>query len=278
VLARVVAPHTAHEHARAAGRLTLNHTNFGRLDDFAPEGGLDGVVLDIGVSSMQIDEADRGFSFQRNGPLDMRMSSDGVSAADVVNRAKAGDLIRIFGLLGEERHAGRIARAIEKRRLEHKFTTTRDLANLIEMVNPRRAVDKIHPATRVFQALRIYVNNELGELVKALFAAERAIKPGGRLVVVSFHSLEDRIVKRFFADRAGKAAGSRYLPEIGQTPVVFEPVSRSAISATDEEAEINPRARSAKLRAGIRTVAKPAKLDATIFDLPQLADIERMGG
>ena len=258
-------------------RLSLHQSTFSRLDDFAPGGGLDGVVLDIGVSSMQIDEAGRGFSFQRNGPLDMRMSSDGVSAADVVNRARATDLIRIFNFLGEERQASRIARAIEKRRAEKKFTTTRDLASLIEMVNPRRAVDKIHPATRVFQALRIYVNNELGELADALFAAERALKPGGRLVVVTFHSLEDRIVKRFLADRAGKASGSRHLPEIAQAPVIFEPVSRQAISASDAESEVNPRARSAKLRAGIRTSAPAAKPDLSIFDLPQLASIERMG-
>lgn len=261
-----------------AGRLTLNHSTFSRLDDFAPDGGLDGVVLDIGVSSMQIDEAERGFSFQRNGPLDMRMSSDGVSAADVVNKARATDLIRIFSFLGEERQASRIARAIEKRRAEKKFTTTRDLANLIEMVNPRRAVDKIHPATRVFQALRIYVNDELGELAGALFAAERALKPGGRLVVVTFHSLEDRIVKRFFADRAGKASGSRHLPEVAQTPTIFEPISRQAVAASDAEADINPRARSAKLRSGIRTKASSGKADLTIFDLPQLASIERMGG
>ena len=264
--------------AEFAGRLSLHHSTFSRLDDFAPEGGLDGVVLDIGVSSMQIDEAERGFSFQRNGPLDMRMSSDGVSAADVVNRAKANDLIRIFNFLGEERQASRVARAIEKRRAEKPFTTTRDLANLIEMVNPRKAADKIHPATRVFQALRIFVNNELGELAGALFAAERALKPGGRLVVVTFHSLEDRIVKRFFADRAGKASGSRHLPEVSQAPVIFEQVSRQAISATDAEADINPRARSAKLRAGIRTTATSGKGDLSIFDLPQLASIERMGG
>jgi 16S rRNA (cytosine1402-N4)-methyltransferase len=262
---------------QSAGKLTLNHSTFSRLDDFAPEGGLDGVVLDIGVSSMQIDEADRGFSFQRNGPLDMRMSSDGVSAADVVNKARATDLIRIFSFLGEERKASRIARAIEKRRVEQKFTTTRDLANLIEMVNPRRATDKIHPATRVFQALRVYVNNELGELADALFAAERSLKPGGRLVVVSFHSLEDRIVKRFFADRAGKASGSRHLPELSQAPTIFELISRQAVAASEAEAEINPRARSAKLRSGIRTQAAPGKADLTIFDLPQLASIERMG-
>ena len=261
---------------RYEGRLSLHHTKFSKLDDFAPEGGLDGVVLDIGVSSMQIDEAERGFSFQRNGPLDMRMSSAGVSAADVVNRAKVSDLTRIFGFLGEERQAGRIARAIEKRRLDKPFETTRDLAGMIEIVTPRKMTDKIHPATRVFQALRVFVNNELGELADALFAAERALKPGGRLVVVSFHSLEDRMVKRFFADRAGKASGSRHLPEVMQAPEIFKPISRQAVLASDAEAEINPRARSAKLRSGIRTDAKAAKPDASIFDLPNLADIGRL--
>jgi 16S rRNA (cytosine1402-N4)-methyltransferase len=261
---------------RYEGRLTLHQTKFSALDKFAPEGGLDGVVLDIGVSSMQIDEADRGFSFQRNGPLDMRMSNAGVSAADVVNRAKVSDLTRIFGFLGEERQAGRIARAIEKRRVDKPFETTRDLAGMIEIVTPRKMTDKIHPATRVFQALRIFVNNELGELASALFAAERALKPGGRLVVVSFHSLEDRMVKRFFADRAGKASGSRHLPEVHQAPEIFKLTSKQAVLASEAEAEINPRARSAKLRGGIRTAAKAAKPDLGIFDLPNLADIERL--
>jgi 16S rRNA (cytosine1402-N4)-methyltransferase len=260
------------------GRLTLNHTEFSALAAFAPEGGLDGVVLDIGVSSMQIDEAERGFSFQRNGPLDMRMSSSGVSAADVVNRAKVSDLIRIFGFLGEEKHSGRIARAIEKRRLNEPFQTTRDLANLIETVNPRKAKDKIHPATRVFQALRIFVNDELGELAQALFAAERALKPGGRLVVVTFHSLEDRIVKKFFSERAGKASGSRHLPMVEARKATFEPVGKGMVAASEEEAELNPRARSAKLRAGIRTQAPPERADMGIFDLPDLATLEKIGG
>lgn len=260
-----------------AGRLKLIHSQFSRLAEHAPEGGLDGVVLDIGVSSMQIDEADRGFSFQRNGPLDMRMSRQGVSAADVVNRAKASDLTRIFGFLGEEKQSGRIARAIEKRRATEPFTTTRELANLIETVNPRKAKDKIHPATRVFQALRVFVNDELGELADALFAAERALKPGGRLVVVTFHSLEDRIVKQFFADRSGKASGSRHMPMVEARPVVFETIGKPMISATEEEAEINPRARSAKLRAGLRTAAVSRAADRSIFDLPDLASLQKMG-
>ncbi|MGI2031736.1 16S rRNA (cytosine(1402)-N(4))-methyltransferase RsmH [Rhizobium panacihumi] len=261
----------------SGGRLSLIHSQFSDLDQHAPDGGLDGVVLDIGVSSMQIDEAERGFSFQRNGPLDMRMSASGVSAADVVNRAKVGDLTRIFGFLGEENHAGRIARAIEKRRAQEPFTTTRDLANLIETVNPRRAKDKIHPATRVFQALRIFVNDELGELAQALFAAERSLKPGGRLVIVSFHSLEDRIVKKFFADRSGKATGSRHMPLVEERPVVFETIGKPMIGATEEEAEINPRARSAKLRAGLRTTAAPGSANMSIFDLPDLASLVTMG-
>ncbi|MGK6312130.1 16S rRNA (cytosine(1402)-N(4))-methyltransferase RsmH [Neorhizobium sp. DT-125] len=261
----------------SGGRLKLIHSQFSRLADHAPEGGLDGVVFDIGVSSMQIDEAERGFSFQRNGPLDMRMSKDGVSAADVVNRAKAGDLTRIFGFLGEEKQAGRIARAIEKRRAVAPFATTRDLANLIETVNPRKAKDKIHPATRVFQALRIFVNDELGELAEALFAAERVLKPGGRLVVVTFHSLEDRIVKQFFADRSGKVSGSRHLPMVEAKPAIFEALGKPMIAASDEEAEANPRARSAKLRAGVRTDAPPRAADMSIFDLPDLASLAKMG-
>ncbi|NSY17803.1 16S rRNA (cytosine(1402)-N(4))-methyltransferase RsmH [Neorhizobium sp. AL 9.2.2] len=263
--------------AAHAGRLSLIHSQFSQLADHAPEGGLDGVVLDIGVSSMQIDEAERGFSFQRNGPLDMRMSSNGVSAADVVNRAKVGDLIRIFGFLGEEKHSGRIARAIEKRRVTEPFRTTRDLVNLIESVNPRKAKDKLHPSTRVFQALRIFVNDELGELAQALFAAEQALKPGGRLVVVTFHSLEDRIVKQFFADRSSKTSGSRHLPMVAVKEAIFDPLGKAMVAASEEEAEINPRARSAKLRAGIRTEAKSRGSDMSIFDLPSLASLSTLG-
>ncbi|MBB5534043.1 16S rRNA (cytosine(1402)-N(4))-methyltransferase RsmH [Rhizobium giardinii] len=260
------------------GHLTLIHSRFSDLARYAPEGGLDGVVLDIGVSSMQIDEAERGFSFQRRGPLDMRMSSDGVSAADVVNRAKVSDLTRIFGFLGEEPQSGRIARAIEKRRLEEPFVTTRDLAGLIEIVTPRKAKDKIHPATRVFQALRIFVNDELGELARALFAAERVLKPGGRLTVVTFHSLEDRIVKKFFQDRAGKASGSRHMPLVHERAATFAPVGKSMVAASEDEASSNPRARSAKMRVGARTDAPPQADDLSIFDLPNLASLGKIGG
>lgn len=259
------------------GRLKLIHSQFSRLADHAPAGGLDGVVLDIGVSSMQIDEADRGFSFQKNGPLDMRMSASGVSAADVVNRAKVAELIRIFHFLGEESQSPRIAHAIEKRRAEKPFETTRDLAGLIEIVTPRKMKDKIHPATRVFQALRIFVNDELGELAQALFAAEQALKPGGRLVVVTFHSLEDRIVKTFFSDRAGKASGSRHMPIAHQRAATFDRIGKPMVSASDAEAEINPRARSAKLRAGLRTTAPAEVADMSIFGLPNLASLGKLG-
>jgi 16S rRNA (cytosine1402-N4)-methyltransferase len=260
--------------AQSKGRLRLVHGPFSRLDDHVDEA--DGVVLDIGVSSMQLDQAERGFSFRADGPLDMRMAQAGTSAADVVNRFKAGDLARIFGFLGEERHAGRIARMIEKRVSGRPFTRTRDLAEAIEMLVGRNPKDKIHPATRVFQALRIFVNDELGELARALFAAERVLKPGGRLAVVTFHSLEDRIVKRFFADRSGSGSGSRHLPEVHVEPATFERVGR-ALSASEEEVARNPRARSAKLRSGVRTPASARVADQSIFGFPKLPDVRSPG-
>jgi 16S rRNA (cytosine1402-N4)-methyltransferase len=253
------------------GRLTLVQGRFSDLDTLV-NGEPDGIVLDIGVSSMQIDEAERGFSFQKDGPLDMRMSGEGVSAADVVNRLKTGDLARIFNFLGEERNAGRIARMIEKRRATEPFARTRDLANAIEALVGRHPKDRIHPATRVFQALRIFVNDELGELARALFAAERVLKPGGRLVVVTFHSLEDRIVKRFFADREGGSGGSRHLPQVAERLPSFTPIGKGAVGPSAEEEERNPRARSAKLRGGIRTDNPPLAADFDLFGLPKLPD------
>ncbi len=259
--------------AESGGRLTLHHRPFSELDTVS-DAPVDGVVLDIGVSSMQIDQAERGFSFRADGPLDMRMAQAGVSAADVVNSYKAGDLARIFGRLGEERHAGRIARMIEKRREARSFETTRDLADAIEALVPRKAKDKIHPATRVFQALRIYINDELGELAEALLAAERALTPGGRLAVVTFHSLEDRIVKQFLAARDGKAQGSRHLPQEAVPAALFNPVSRGVIVPSEAETETNARARSAKLRVAQRTDA-PAGDDAIDLRLPRLAKQHR---
>ena len=261
--------------AASGGRLRLVQGAFSELDIHADE-TVDGVVLDIGVSSMQLDQAERGFSFRFDGPLDMRMAQAGPTAADVVNSIKAGDLTRIFGLLGEERHAGRIARMIEKRRAARPFACTRDLAEAIEAVVGRHPKDRIHPATRVFQALRIFVNDELGELARALFSAERALKPGGRLVVVTFHSLEDRIVKRFIADRSGTVGGSRHMPEVREEAPTFGKAGR-AIAASEAEAERNPRARSAKLRAAVRTDAPVRREDHSIFGFPRLPDVRSSG-
>lgn len=252
-------------------RLELVRGRFSQLDEHVT-GLVDGVVLDVGVSSMQIDEAGRGFSFRADGPLDMRMSSEGPSAADVVNNLRAPDLTRIFGLLGEERQAGRIARMIERRRSSRPFRTTLDLADAIETLVGRRPGDKIHPATRSFQALRIFVNEELGELARALGAAERVLGPGGRLAVVSFHSLEDRMVKRFIADRAEQAATSRHLPERQARAPTFERLG-GARAPSEVEVAANPRARSAKLRAARRTAAPARPDDPSVFNLPNLADL-----
>jgi 16S rRNA (cytosine1402-N4)-methyltransferase len=258
---------------RHDGRLRLVEGNFSELDKVLDE-AVDGVVLDVGVSSMQLDEAVRGFSFRTEGPLDMRMSGRGPTAADVVNGHKAGDLARIIGLLGEERKAGRIARMIERRRVERPFRTTRDLAQAVEAVLGNNPKQKIHPATRTFQGLRIYVNDELGELARALFAAERVLKSGGRLVVVSFHSLEDRIVKRFIADRSEAPGGSRHLPPASVAEPTFEKLG-GVVACDEAEAQANPRARSAKLRAARRTQAPARDAEISIFGLPALPGLKQ---
>ena len=246
------------------GRLTLVQGRFGTLDELAESEGfapLDGVALDVGVSSMQIDEAERGFSFMRDGPLDMRMGRDGPSAAEVVAEASEEELADVFYHYGEERRSRSIARAVVKARSEAPILTTLRLAEIVAGAQPRPKPYEPHPATRSFQALRIHVNDELGELARGLAAAERSLAPGGVLAVVTFHSLEDRMVKRFFQSRAeGAARGSRHAPGAleaegsGAAPS-FEPLRRKPVTASEEETARNPRARSAKLRAARRTSA-----------------------
>lgn len=253
--------------ASAGGRLRLVQAPFSAMADHVSD--VDGLVLDIGVSSMQLDQAERGFSFRADGPLDMRMAQAGLSAADVVNTYKVGDLTRIIGILGEERHASRIARMIEARRAKRPFERTLDLADAIETHVGRKPGDRIHPATRTFQGLRIYVNDELGELARALVAAEQVLKPGGRLVVVSFHSLEDRIVKRFIADASDAGSGSRHAPQVHERHPAFEKFG-NAVSPSEAELEVNPRSRSARLRAAVRTDAPMRKPDFSVFGLPKL--------
>jgi 16S rRNA (cytosine1402-N4)-methyltransferase len=246
---------------RYAPRLILSAGRFGDLDRIAADAGfpaVDGVVLDIGVSSMQLDEAVRGFSFMADGPLDMRMSQAGPSAADVIRESSEEQLADIFFHLGEERRSRAVARAIGKARESSDITTTRQLADVVQRTLGRAKGDDKHPATRVFQALRIYVNDELGQLMDALAAAERCLEPGGRLVVVTFHSLEDRIVKRYLTEASGRnPAGSRHLPPTA-TPAAaprYRILNQRPLTPSDEEIAANPRARSARLRAAERTSA-----------------------
>jgi 16S rRNA (cytosine1402-N4)-methyltransferase len=242
---------------RFGGRLTLIHGRFSEMDSLLGAQGVakaDGVALDIGVSSFQFDEASRGFSFSADGPLDMRMdSSQGESAADLVNTLSEDALADIFRDYGEEKRARSLARAIVAAR---PITRTRELADIAERVIGRGA-QKIHPATRAFQALRIAVNDELGELQRGLEAAERVLRPQARLAVVSFHSLEDRIAKQFLAGRSGRVGrGSRHLPELSPAHAPsFRDIGRNPQNPSDEEVRANPRARSARLRSAERTSA-----------------------
>ena len=246
--------------SRSGGRLTVIETPFSLLEGVwhqREKGLCDGVVLDIGVSSMQLDEPARGFSFMTDGPLDMRMSASGLSAADLLNTAGERDIADILFKYGEERQSRRIAKAIVEKRDEFPFRRTPDLANLVERVIGRKPGDPKHPATRTFQALRIAVNRELDELEAALAGAERILKPGGRLVVVTFHSLEDRIVKDFFNARSGRASGggSRHLPQEKKSAARFQIVNQRGVTPEEDEVSLNPRARSARLRWGVRTEA-----------------------
>jgi 16S rRNA (cytosine1402-N4)-methyltransferase len=247
----------------ATGRFRLIEARFSEMGDHFADGSVDGVALDIGVSSMQLDEADRGFSFMRDGPLDMRMSDKGPTAADLVNTLEKEELARIFWVYGEERESRRVASFIIRRRAERPFERTVDFAEVVERALGGRRGAKTHPATKTFQALRIAVNEELAELEAGLAAAERILKSGGRLAVVTFHSLEDRIVKSFFTARSGNLpGGSRHAPPIvgGPAPTFTLPF-KGAVEPGDAELAANPRARSAKLRAGVRTDA-PAWRDA----------------
>jgi 16S rRNA (cytosine1402-N4)-methyltransferase len=255
--------------AEAAGRLTLVQGRFGELDAIARAQGveaLDGVALDIGVSSMQLDEAERGFSLRQDAALDMRMESSGRSAADILAEAEADEIADILYHFGEERASRRIARAIVADRDKTPFVSTRQLASLIERVAPARPGEFTHPATRSFQALRIAVNDELGELLRGLAAAERALAPGGRLAVVTFHSLEDRIVKQFLARRTGRGeAPSRRLP--GEpAPVIpsFRVAAKMPVAPSEDEIRRNSRARPAKLRWAERTDAPALPVESAL--------------
>ncbi|MEO1329183.1 MAG: 16S rRNA (cytosine(1402)-N(4))-methyltransferase RsmH [Pseudomonadota bacterium] len=251
------------------GRLTLVEATFSELDAHAPEEGLAGVALDLGVSSMQIDEGARGFSFQREGPLDMRMSCAGPSAADLVASLSEQDLADLIYRYGEDRASRRIARAIVAARGEGAIETTLRLAEIVESASPRPKPGQPHAATRTFQALRIAVNAEFDELVAGLEAAERALAPGGVLAVVTFHSLEDRIVKRYFQEAAGRTpGGSRHEPDINRGPARFELTTKGAVAPSEAEIAGNPRARSAKLRAGRRTAAPAAPIDRAGLGVP----------
>ncbi|MEJ6398420.1 16S rRNA (cytosine(1402)-N(4))-methyltransferase RsmH [Yoonia sp. 208BN28-4] len=252
--------------AEFGDRIELVEGTFSQLDEYASD--LDGIVLDLGVSSMQLDLAERGFSFMRDGPLDMRMSQDGLSAADLVNTKDEAEIADIIYLYGEERASRRIAKAIVAAR---PVTTTLQLAKIVESCLPRSKPGQSHPATRSFQALRIAVNNEYGELAEGLMAAERALKPGGQLAVVTFHSVEDRMVKRFLQMRSGGTANAnRFAPAVEQIEPAFKVLKKKAIGPDDEELARNPRSRSAKLRVAVRTDAPAEAIDPADLGMPMM--------
>jgi len=271
-----VASRAAELSGQSGGKFRLIQTPFSKMDQVGLE-SVDAVVLDIGVSSMQLDEADRGFSFMREGPLDMRMEQGGgPTARDAVLRLSVGELTRVFQVYGEEKRARHVANCIVSAREQGDIVTTSDLADILEKALGRRG--KTHPATRAFQALRIFVNDELGELYRGLCAAERLLKPDGRLVVVTFHSLEDRIVKTFFRRRAGEVrGGSRYAPEVKDEgpSASFTLPRRSVTKPSKSEVEENARSRSAKMRLAIRTAADVFPADDQLLpDVVSLSELE----
>ncbi|MDQ0252512.1 16S rRNA (cytosine1402-N4)-methyltransferase [Sphingomonas kyeonggiensis] len=240
------------------GHLILIEAPFSQLEQELERRGLvpvDGLTMDIGVSSMQLDQAERGFSFQQEGPLDMRMAGEGMTAAEWLNSADEGDIADVLYQFGEEPRSRRVASAIVRAR---PLATTTELANVVRKALGHKPHDKKDPSTRTFQAVRIFINRELDELAEGLAAAERVLKPGGRLAVVTFHSLEDRLVKRFLRERSGsEPAGSRHRPAVGpRAEPSFEPPAK-AVKPSDEEVARNPRARSATLRVARRTSAAP---------------------
>ena len=245
------------------GRFSLKEGPFSALAEIAQAEGhekVDGIVFDLGLSSPQLDEAERGFSFRHDGPLDMRMEKSGDDAADFVNSADEAEIAHVIWMYGEERASRRIARAIVKARQEAPITRTKELAKLVHSVMPRPKPGQIDPATRTFQGIRIHVNGELDEIEAAMIAAEKMLKPDGRLVVVSFHSLEDRIIKTFMLKRSGQGPRpSRHLPDIEMAPASFSLPSRKPVLPSEAETEQNPRARSAKLRLAVRTDAPAMK-------------------
>ena len=252
------------------GRVWLVQDNFANMDSHAT--GVDGVVLDLGVSSMQLDMAERGFSFRNDGPLDMRMGQEGPSAADLVNTAEESELADIRYLYGEERASRRIARAIVQAREVEPIVRTGRLADIVAGCLPRPKPGQAHPATRSFQALRIAVNAEYDSLWRGLMAAERALRPGGKLAVVTFHSIEDRMVKRFFQERGDrKMHVNRYAdaaPAAAET--AFHVLTRKAVAPDEVEIAANPRARSAKLRVVQRTDLPAEPVEAEALDMPAL--------
>lgn len=272
--------HRAAQLARKSSRLIPVHGKFGHLDALVHLAGIErvqGVIFDFGVSSFQIDEADRGFSFMRDGPLDMRMSQHGPTAAEVLSQIAPEDLVQVIRLLGEDRNARKIVNAIVERRARRPFESTRDLADTIEKSVGGRKGASIHPATRTFQAIRMLVNDELREISKGLTAAERILEDGGRLIAITFHSIEDRLVKLFFRNRSGmEKSSSRHLP-VSESPRApsFQLGRKKAVKPTSDEVASNPRSRSAKLRSATRTVEScwDSPLEP-IFEIPCITQFE----